>query len=240
MDGGILTPPMIDRYLFPNGFRSPDAWHYLALERAPAPFSRRWLLPAVLGDSLEAWRLVTWGSVVVAALELGRRYGLAAAVAFLALPMVRTWYRIGVTPDAAGFLWALAACDGPWYYRAGAALLAGATRETAPVFAALWSWSPIPLVGLLAVPWWRGGAGATRWHRPAWSIAPWGFLPAVATFDLRTAVTVLVGYLQCLIASDGARLYQWAAPVFLPGLAQAPLGVQVLICASVVLARYEV
>lgn len=80
----------------------------------------------------------------------------------------------------------------------------------------------------------------TRWHRPAWSLGPWGLLPALVPWDLRTAVTVAVGYLQCLVGSDGARLYLWACVPFLEALTLAPWWVVLVAGASIAVARYEV
>lgn len=225
-----------ERFLFPDGFRSPDAWQYLSA-RPEAPFCRRWLPRVICGGDLAVWRVVTWGAILAAAVELGPKGGLV----FLCLAMVRTWARIGVTPDALAFLAALASAHASSVPEAvGWALVAGACRETAPAFAALWAWSPWPLVGLLAVPWWRGGQGVTRLHRPAWSLGPWGLLPALVPWDLRTACTVAVGYAQCLVGSDGARLYLWACVPFLEALALAPWSIVIVAGASIAVARYEV
>lgn len=230
---------MIERYLYPLGFRSPDADEYLA-ERPAPPFGRRWFTRGACGGSIWHWRILTWSSVVVLVALLARDLGPLPALAFLGLSMVRTWVRIGVTPDAYAFLAAYAATvPGPWYTRVAWALMAGGSRETAPVFAALWSWSPLPLVGLLAVPWWRPGA-PLRLFRPAWGIGPWGFLPALISWDVRAAACVVVGYAQCLIASDGARLYQWACVPLLVALSHEQPLIQAGAAISIWLARYEV
>src|SRR5690242_7396860 len=55
------------------------------------------------------------------------------------------------------------------------ALLGGATRETIPIFGALWAWSPWPLLGLLAVGWSRPAAPTdipwlTHPVREAWAL----------------------------------------------------------------------
>ena len=115
------------------------------------------------------------------------------------------------------------------------AFLGGATRETVPLFAALWAWSPLPLVGLATVGWWRKSAPSTEAHlaQPlraaltlrreigfdaALYLRPLG--AALAGLALPTAqmvATVLVAAAQLLVAVDTIRLLAWAAPVLVLG-----------------------
>lgn len=245
---------------------SPDGIHYLrAAEgmdrksthrglRVPAPYSRRWLLPLVLGPRPERWRALTLGSFAALPLVAGGYFharGLAgrpllfAVLLLCSLPGLRLPLRLPVLLDAPSFVLALAtawsASAGPWWATLVLALISGATRETAPVFAALWAWSPWPLVGLAAVGWWRPSAPADEASEPwlvhplreVWALRmrlgldgslylrPWG--AALAGFvapSWQTLATVAVAYAQLLVAVDTLRLAVWAAPVLVFGAAQ--------------------
>lgn len=212
---------------------SPDGGYYLrpAAER-PRPYSLRWLAPAVLGGRPWAWAAVSAASIVGAAWLLPPR----AAWLFLWLPMTALNVRLPVLVDAPAFLAALgsawAASRGQTWLAVALGLLAGATKESAPVFAAAWSLSPWPLLGLLAAGWWRRPAPADQpWLERPWSSArrdpldwrrmllPWGaVLPlawAGAAWDratLSAGVALVLGYAQLLRSMDDSRLYQWAFP----------------------------
>ena len=111
------------------------------------------------------------------------------------------------------------------------------TRETAPVWAAIFAFSPIPLVGLVVVGLrWLQRQGSDvldeqnawilkhplkaalifhheLWLDPRTMVAPWGgLLAGLAFLDLRLGVALVAGYAQLLVATDSVRLYQWAAP----------------------------
>jgi hypothetical protein len=133
-----------------------------------------------------------------------------------------------------------------WWGAVAYALVAGASKETAPLFAALWALSPIPLVGLLAPLAARAlrkpgpeieplrGQLAHRavskpfktsilvekgnWRRFDRWLGPWN--AGLLGFLWPPAWPALVaGYGQCLFATDRVRLYQWAAPAVALGAA---------------------
>lgn len=148
----------------------PDAHRYLiagAGEPVTRPFHLRWLLPALLGDSLRRWWIVWFGSWVVLAVATGFwAYGsgltgwrlLAAIVFLVALPgILGPEVSIPVQVDLpataltiAGV--ALIATGETTNIIIGVVILTiGAMiRETVPVVAALLAWNPIALVALLA------------------------------------------------------------------------------------------
>jgi hypothetical protein len=126
--------------------------------------------------------------------------------------------------------------DLPWWTVVGVAMVAGATKESAPVFAALWAWHPLPLLGLvvpavvralvrpgpevaglehLAVTTeqpWRASreAHAGRWLDHQLWLVPWG--PALVGLwgaGPEVLVPLAVAYGQTLVATDTVRLYQW-------------------------------
>lgn len=235
----------------------PDARRYLAAaygQPVPRPFHLRWLLPKVLGDDLAAWTLVRRASWVVLAgamlgwaLAIGLEPGVAfAAVALLiALPGIEgpaSVNPVGVDLPASALTLAgvtLIALDHPAQIVAGVALVAIAStiKETAPVWAALWVWSPWPLIALAVPamttlirkpgpdplgPQFQAIAdhpirSAWAHHASAWRngwivVAPWGVcLAALVGFDWRLGVVLAIAYGQLLIATDSVRLYQHGA-----------------------------
>ena len=122
---------------------------------------------------------------------------------------------------------------------AGVAVVAVAAcvKESAPVWAALWSWSFWPLLALVAVvvrlisskpgPDPLGARfeeiaahpirSALAAHRGQWRnawvmVAPWGVcLLALTDVSPWLAVTLVVAYAQLVVATDSVRLYQHGA-----------------------------
>jgi hypothetical protein len=165
---------------------------------------------------------------------------LAAVGLFLGCTgLVRFNTAFPVNVDAAGMALALGAAICVDEYPVAGVVLAlagGSCIERSPVFAAIFAGSPLPLLGLLAPAWFRRGALASEpWfatpfqhalkhHSASWlswrdMLAPWGAIALLAPLGagldrptLLAAIAVLVGYGQMLIATDRARLYQWAAP----------------------------
>lgn len=163
--------------------------------------------------------------------------GLLAVALFAGLPWLRSCVRMPCLTDQAGMALALAAgCSSE---HAWALILIGAVAglvsERAPAFAALFAWSPWPLLGLaipIAVallmkpgplqPWHRGildrpFASARERHAaaPLWVFAaPWGLaLVGFGAMTWQLAVTLGVAAGQMVVATDRVRLYQTAAPV---------------------------
>lgn len=168
--------------------------------------------------------------------------GVAAGLMMVALPSSRFNLRNPVLVDAPAMaLAALAAVLAPVNLPAAVAvaLVAGACKETAPGFAALYAWNPWLLLGLVA-PAIRAVTAKTgpdvlddenawilehpvkagwKYHRAQYldglvMVTPWGgALVALAVMDLRLGVLLAVAYAQLLVATDSVRLYQWSAPL---------------------------
>lgn len=236
-----------------------------ARQRVPYPFHLRWLLPFTLRHNLAAWKYVTRGSIIgigaLTAVYTGSPW--MACVAFLP-GFIMSW-KYPVLVDAPAMLLALAAAI-VWPYSPYAAvaivLIAGCTRETAPVWAAIYAWNPILLIGLVPVALRtlrKPGEGDPieekehrwivahplqaglkyhkgRWREPGLMLLPWGgLIVALAHVDLQLAAALAIGYGQLLIASDSVRLYQWAAPVVaLAAVAAVPEWALPFVAASVV------
>lgn len=237
---------------------SPDEYYYYtaaAGQAVPVPYSRRWLLPRLIGPHPRRWRAVTLASF--AALPLVATgyfrsrgldgWALVFATALLcSLPGLRLPLKLSILVDAPSFVGALAVAwsttEGPWWLTVGLSLLVGATRETGPVFAALWAWSPWPLVGLAAVGWWCSSVGPPKpdeepWlvhpYREAWQLRwqigldgslylrPWGAaLAGLAAPSWQCLATVAVAHAQLFAAVDTVRLAVWAGPVLVLGAAR--------------------
>lgn len=222
---------------------TPDGFRYVASasRRVARPFHLRWLLPRLCGESEARWTYVSRASIIAIAAftAIYAHSPWMACVAFL--PGVAFSWRYPVLVDATGMALALGAAlalPHCWPAAIVLALIAGCVRETSPVWAAVYAWNPILLVGLVpvAVRWlmregddvldaenaWilRHPIKASRkyhaglWRDPLVMVAPWGGLIAgLANLTPQLGAALAAGYAQLLIATDSVRLYQWAAPV---------------------------
>lgn len=219
-----------------------------------SPFHRRWLLPRLCGQSPRRWwvaQAVGYLVLFVAAFVFLARgvdgwRALAGAAMVAGLPGLAG--SVGTRPvavdvpamglalgSAAAFVW------GWWPAGIVLVIVAGMVRETAPIFAALWAWNPLLLVGLVGVRWWGagdrdpaqdrlGGHHRELCERPLiaglWSheggvreaqalVLPWGgLLAAVVWPSWQLVVVAAVAYGQLLVATDWCRLFlAGAAPV---------------------------
>jgi len=233
---------------------SPDEIRYMKVGRGAGgarPFHLRWLIPWIVGPNLAVARATQLISMLVlaayCAAESGHwwmgliPFGLTGLTLNFRLPFL---VDLPALATAAAAAWL--ADD---YLPAAIALsvVAGAMKETAPVFSAAYAWNPWLLVGLIApaLRHWRHRpvedclddenawilahpfAAAAKYHRaiPSWAyILPWGALLVNAgSLDHRQIVVLVLAYAQILIATDTVRLYQWATPALVVGpLADIP------------------
>lgn len=233
---------------------TPDGVRYLAAaeRRVARPFHWRWMIPALCRTNVARWqrltRTSTWLLLPATWWYVGGWAGVAAAACVCGLSGVwkfnRRW---PVLVDAPGMLCALLAADcmlhGLWYLAIPLALLGGTVRETSPVFAALYAWNPLLLIGLLAPALrtlQREGPDvldeenrwildhpikASRKYHAGFPIAiwvlPWGAAPvALGNPTLWLYTTLAAAYGQCLVATDTVRLFMWAFPVVLASAVQ--------------------
>lgn len=258
----------------------PDAVRYLhAGNGTPVsrPFHLRWLLPAVLGTNVRAWAWV-WGLSwpVLAATMIwwqtnvgaGIWQAAAAAALLLGLPgIVGPQVSIPVSVDLPATALTVLGCAlwtlGHPAQQAAALLVlvaAAAIRETAPVWAALWLATPLPLLALAApavahlVR--RPGPDplgdrfqqiadhpfqaslehhAGRWRDGWLLVAPWGVcLVGLIDPSPMLLLTIAVAYAQLLVATDSVRLFQHAAGPVLAAAAAAQIPTRFLFVAVVV------
>ncbi len=237
---------------------SPDGRRYLAMaaERcAPLPFALRWLLPYMCGPSPGRWRYCTaiHMTLLVPIVTIWLSHWINDPIAcmvggifIIGLPGIwRIHLRWPVLVDPTAMAWALIsalfAFEGLWLLAVACSLVAGSAKESAPVFAAVYCWHPVVLLGLvgpllrrctarlcpdpegdeeiLTHPFRAGWQAHSQWWRaPKVMFAPWGIcLLAPLTDDAHLLMMLVVGvvlaYGQLLVAVDTVRLYQWAAPL---------------------------
>lgn len=229
-----------------------DGLQYLALargERVPRPFHYRWLWPRLIGPDPARWdRAAVLTQIVLAGLYALYVGNVAAAAVPFTLAGLTFNRRYPVLVDLAAMSGALIAAEltryGLWPAALVAALVAGTLKEQAPLYAACYAWSPLPLIGLLApaarhlirpgtVPpadptaaealahpirsSRRAHAGRMYDYR-LW-LAPWGpLLLGVVPASPQTLVTLGLAYATTAVATDTVRVYVWAAPVLAANL----------------------
>lgn len=233
----------------------PDASRYILAGRGvpvARPFNLRWLLPAVCGDDVKLWSIVWWLSWPVAALGLawwGFEAGLVwqqfVAMPVLVLSLAGVWgphvvRPVGVDlPAMAVSIVAVAALEaGVWPLAVVLIVIAASIKESSPVWAALWAWHPILLVGMvvpLVVGVWRRPTldevtqipvlkrvhdhpvrSAFEHHAGKWRdcrmVAQWGAcLAAFVDPSLRVVAVTAAAYAQLFVATDTYRLIHAAA-----------------------------
>lgn len=230
------------------GNLGPDAARYTVAHQqaVPRPYHYRWLIPKLCQGDRRKFTVVTYGSLLGMVPAMRWYTGRWEPGLFLfGLPGV--WHINRYCPYLAdppamlaAIVSAAAVKRGQWGLGIVASLVGGATKETAPLFAALYAWNPLPLIGLIAPAlqhlkpagedltdaWLEHShyvlehpfetaydarvGQAKNWR--LW-VAPWGALLLGLRADPQTVATVGTAYGQLLGATDNERLYQWAWPV---------------------------
>lgn len=210
--------------------------------RVPRPFHFRWLLPALCSPESRYWLWVQWFSLV-ALCALTGVYTETWWACLLPLGLTGLTFNLKHSmlvdlPSMACALSAAVAWDHKmWWLAVLLACTASMIKESGSVFAALYAWTPVMLIGLLPVlvrAFWRTGPDPipdgpahdalvhpvrVSWEHhkalPLWVyVLPWGVLLAgLANPSPQLWVTLGVAYGQLLVATDAVRLYVWAFPV---------------------------
>lgn len=230
----LASAVVLGVYLWSDGCHpSNDGARYTSSTPQPKPFHRRfhhW--------NPKALQVVTHMSLLGLGVAMGTP---AKALMLLVLP--GAWF-IATRPhlvDAPAMLAAwLAALVLPQSALGSVALalVGGAIHERAPVFAALYAWSPWPLLGLLAVQWWakpgpidddvyvgrdfkttllvhRHKQDLTNGQLVAASLRGALAFPLWYGAPLSVWVTLGVAYISRLLGTDGSRFMFWAAPALI-------------------------
>lgn len=252
----------------PNKAHARDYFLVAKHEPAPIPFCWRWLVPALCGTDPLKWKKynrVALAATFPALANLALLWGLspvqisAALVLWGLVPSIHQYpRRYIVVADPIAMLFVLfAGSSALLYAKTGMAfhlllfiadcLLAGAARESAPVFIAAGTLNPLALIGLLGVGWWRKSCpappdiahlsgsplkmfrthGLTKLTRGFeadwfWKIGPAAI--ALISLDPRAYAASLVGVAEMLVASDKIRLLLHGLPfLLLPAVAVTPV-----------------
>jgi hypothetical protein len=220
-------------------------------QKVPGPFWHRWLVPRLLGYRRGwVWEYHTLVACVVLHAAMAHWYGIAAAWMLAPMHIVSWNIRGPVQVDLLPL--ALCVVGARLEHPAAIVALGlcvGAMRQQAPLLLALLTGSPWALVGIVAPlgglawrravdpavdnPWIVAPLQTTlavkgrthTWANPRIMLLPWGLaLPlAMATPSPTLWLSLAMGYLPLLAASDHARIYLWAAPVVIASAVQAPI-----------------
>ncbi len=236
----LLGLVVVALFVWQNGVnRCQDGNRYVSGTPQPSPFNRRFhhWPPRVL-------MIVTWVSFVAMAAMLGTWQ---RALLFMSLPGVWMCVVMPTTVDGA----AMALAHGsmllmPTHPVAAVAcsLASGMLHERGPVFAAIYAWSPWPLLGLIAVQWWakraapnhasadladrlvgHGFIGTIVAHKPhvnllnegglVWALRGVPLLAAWLGAPVQAWVALGVAFASRIVATDTARSMMWAAPILI-------------------------
>jgi hypothetical protein len=125
------------------------------------------------------------------------------------------------------------------------AVASGFVHERGPVFAALYAGSPLLLLGLVGVGWWRRAASSDKdklvgrglvssiWaHRPYTDWLDWKlnllslrgvpFFAAYCNLPVRAWLPLGVAWASRLVGTDGARFIWWGSPLLIRELPDVP------------------
>ncbi len=238
----LATAALLGVYLWQDGIRDcPDGKRYTSGIAQPYPFHRRWC-----GWSERALVITSLGSL----LALGALMGdWKHALVFGSLP---GFWLVATRPTSvdgpamllalsASLLWSVSP-----YAAIACSCLAGFIHERGPVFAALYAWNPILLVGLVAVGWWRKPAEADgdirvgrglRWalhiHRQDHDWLSWeqtlfalrGLPLFAAGYGATPGAWMTLGFAWAsrLVGSDLGRFAFWGAPILVRDLPELPV-----------------
>lgn len=245
---GAVAAAFVALYAWQDGMhQSNDGRRYTSGKPQPPPFSRRFC----------GWplKVLKWTSLVCLVALGAAMPSWQATVALMALPGAWFVATHPTTVDAPAMLCAwLGSQLMPSHPVLGVLLSAagGFVHERAPVFCALYAWSPWPLLGLAASGWWRKPAerdgdvlvgdtsllGTIRAHKPyvdwldgrvhllhlrgLWLVAATAPSPQVLA-------TTAVALASRLVGTDGGRFLLWAGPALAAAMpADVPLWVLAL------------
>ncbi len=218
-----------------------DGDRYISKKPQPTPFHRRFC-----GWNETVLRCTTWISLVSLGILMGNWQG---AVLLLTLPGAWFCATHPTTVDAVTMVLALLSASlfpGHPVYAVALSLAAGFIHERAPVYAALYAWSPALLIGLLGVGWWRRPAASD--HHMVGHPGIWGAVQAHKAYqdylDMKVTWLGLRGLLLFplyfgtltwhsmaafalatgtrAMGTDSGRMLFWAAPMLIKGLPELP------------------
>ncbi len=237
----IASVALVVIYVWQDGLRTcNDGRRYVSGVPQPYPFHRRWC-----SWPKQMLIVMSLTSMVVMGTAMG---DWKKALLLLTLPGACFLVTHPTTVDGPAILLAWGASllfpTHPWF-AVLMSCVAGFVHERAPVYAALYAWHPLLLVGLVAVGWWRTPAppdddirvgrgfiysflthkGDHDWLSLQQTLTSSRALPVMAGFyGVSTAAWLALGLAwgQRLICSDLGRLVFWAGPIIVRDLPDVP------------------
>lgn len=220
----------------------PDGRRYTSGKPQPTPFHRRWC-----GWPRRLLIASSFAGILFVAATLGAWW---QALLFVTLPGV--WFvatrPTTVDAPAMALAWGSSLLLPSHPYAAiGLACASGYVHERGPVFAALYSWSPLPLLGLVAVGWWRRPARAdgdrfvglpsfratVQTHKRAQDWLSWGSyvfatrgvipIAALVGVPFSAWAALAVATASRLVATDNSRIVLWGCPAVIVALHDVPM-----------------
>lgn len=237
----LVSLTVIVVYLWQDGVVDcPDGRRYTSFCRQPYPFHRRWC----------RWpRNLLWPLTLASLVALGALMGTwKGALMLLTLPGAWLCATRPTTVDAPTILLAFVASMLFPAYPYAAVLLSivsGVIHERGPVFAAIYAWHPLLLVGLVGVQWWRKpappdsdprvGRGFLRslvehrcdhdwldWKQTTLAMRGLPFFAAWLGVTPAAWCALALSWAARLVCTDLGRLTLWAAPVMIRDLPELP------------------
>ncbi|HVJ90555.1 MAG TPA: hypothetical protein VM580_12190 [Labilithrix sp.] len=218
-----------------------DGRRYTSGKPQPTPFHRRWC-------GWPKWLLIasSYAGLVFVSATLGSWW---QSLLFITLPGV--WFcatrPTTVDAPAMALAWGSAMLFPKYpYFAVLLSCLAGFVHERGPVFAALYVWSPLPLIGLVACGWWRTAAphdgdpyvglpsfrATVAAHRKMQDWLSWGgyvvstrgLIPiaALVGVPLSAWAALAVAHASRLVATDNSRIVLWGAPPMIAAMHDVP------------------
>ncbi len=237
----LVSLALVVVYVWQDGFKDcPDGNRYTSGTEQPYPFHRRWC-----GWPKRVLMVVSLLSLVALGTLMGTW---ARALMLVSLPGFWLCATRPTTVDGPTMLlsWVSAMLFPTQPYAACAlSCVSGFLHERGPVFAALYAWHPLPLIGLVAIGWWRTPAPPDEdmrvgrgflmsllvhrqdhdwmdWQQTTWAMR--GLPLFAAAYGTSTAGWAALGltWATRLICTDLGRMVMWAAPVMIRDMPDVP------------------
>jgi hypothetical protein len=238
---GAVSFAIVLMYVWQDGVHAcPDGQRYTSGRAQPYPFHRRFC-----GWNQRVLIAVTFLSLVALGALMGTW---SKALLLITLPGAWLIATRPTTVDAPAMLLAfVASLLFPSYPWAAVLLscLAGCIHERGPVFAALYAWHPLLLIGLVCIGWWRTPAPADDdprvgvslvrslavhhadndwlgWEQTVYAMRGLPLMAAHFGTSPAAWVTLALAWSTRLICSDLGRLVFWAGPIMIRDMPEVP------------------
>lgn len=236
-----ISLSLVAVYIWQDGtIFCPDGLRYTSGRPQPKPFHRRFCgWPPML------LQITTYACLVALGTLMGTW---TSALMLMTLPGAWLLATRPHTVDAPAMLLAWVSAGIFRTHPYAAVLLScvsGFIHERGPVYAAIYAWSPLPLVGLIASGWWRKPAPADQdvrvgrsflatlmahredhdwlnWRQTFFALRLLPFFAAWHGIERSTWIALGISWMTRLICTDIARLAFWSAPLLIRDMPDVP------------------